>query len=223
MRLLLPIISLLIANPDSALTPAQTGNLTRPQRSEYYNLPDAKCQADLFQAYWTPSQKNVATEISYLTSEDSGGLYNAEVTRSSGNAQLDAECLEAVCTTPPEACAFYRTGIFQKRIVDFSGLQPYVPYSNEVSCYIKEHPKTAGIVIHEIPLAVSSVEHYYKLVSVNELRCQENLCVIDRANYQDKIRHIAASWNYFFEKHPSGTTREEINEWARHTLRFNDM
>jgi len=220
MKLLLPIISLLMANPDSMLTPAQTGVLTTVPRPEYYVLPDAKYQLELFRGYWTPSQKNVSTQISYVTSEDIGGVFNAEITHSSGDAQLDAECLEAVCMTPPEACASYRTGNLVKRIADFSGMQPYGPI-NEISRYLKDHPNTTGVVIHEIPLAVASAYHYYKLVSENELRSQENLCVIDRVDYQAKIRHIAASWNYFFEKHPTTTSREEINDWAERTLRSN--
>lgn len=164
---------------------------------------------------WCPSKKHVNVTVSFMTSQDSGGVYDATVERSSGDPQLDAECLEAVCTCIPRAVNASRTGLLKKRIVDFSDLHTDAPIIwHEVDDYFRKHPDQLGkvVLVHRIPLAARKL--YPDVLPLEELHSVSNLMPIKldtgepssdhEPGFVQVIRHAGTCWYYFFreESHP---------------------
>ncbi len=147
-----------------------------------------------------------------MTTEDAGGVYDASIIESSGNAQADAECLEAICTCIPHAAGTSKTGLLRKRTVDFSDLKSSKTVVwHEVLDYFKDHPDQAGrvVIIHRVPVVAQKL--YPEVLSIEEIHSVSNLMPISfdekqgGKDYAKVIRHAGASWDTFFEttNHPS--------------------
>jgi hypothetical protein len=218
MKFLIPIVLLLIANPDKSLYPVLTGTIPHDGLVERYGyaLEPLRDQISEVASMWDPSSSQViSTKVSFSTSKDFGGILNARIIKSSGDVQLDAECLQAVCTNPPRANLWWRTGDLEERVIDFATIRRREGLENEVTRHIAEHRIDGRIFVYQIPLSVWS--HYPQLVSIKELRQVSNLMDLKSEGYEAQIRHQGAVWANFFSTHPT-PTRQEINDCALATM-----
>lgn len=212
-----------------ALLPlAQTalGNVIAPERSDLDNLRK-RIYAD-----WAPSKKPAEKETVYITisGNSEGKLYDVEIEKSSGNRQLDADCLQAVmgasCSCPLNICPEDLDHFTCK----FDSKTPIGHEEEGISKYFlkNQNEKNDYIAFYRIPLDV--LKRYPGLFSKNELLEESNIGLIKAISPEDpelpfwvkqqlKILY-QRTWVPFFLSHPKPTKQQIID--LRNKLPFDE-
>jgi TonB family protein len=162
---------------------------------------------------WAPSTVSKSNSIKIDFSVDDGGKFNdVEVLLSSGNAQLDEECLEAVLG---EQVSAERTDSKIERKLSMKFDDTKTPgHTNAASKqYFISHPEKNGrfITYHLIPLSV--LTRYPGLFEESELLSAENLdsIALSQTTVQKLESIYSNKWIPFFKDHPNATREQVVN------------
>ncbi|CAN5624726.1 hypothetical protein BH10CYA1_BH10CYA1_42800 [soil metagenome] len=170
-------------------------------------------------ANWRCSEKEPKPVTITFFVAQTGQIYNAQVKTSSGAAQTDAECLEALCELAPVSLnpARHLTGDLTQVEMTFqkSNSQPLIENS-EVLSYFSKHPDLQKnfVAIHLLPVDI--LKRKITGIRKEDITSPSNLRLIqigpsessadnESNTYSRAVKTVYANWGAFFEVNPKPT------------------
>lgn len=202
------------------------GTSVAPERSDLDNLRN-RIYKD-----WAPSKKLAEEDSVYITISGNaeGKLYDVEIEKSSGDRQLDADCLQAVMGTSCSCRLDICPEDLDHFTCKFDSKTPIGHKEDAISKYFSKHPKKKNdyIAFYRIPLDV--LKRYPGLFLKSELLEESNIGLIKAISPEDpelpfwvkqqlKILY-QRTWVPFFLSHPKPTKQQIID--LRNKLPFDE-
>jgi hypothetical protein len=174
---------------------------------------------------WRCSEKEPKPVTIVFFVADTGQIYNAQITKSSGVDQTDAECLEAVCELAPVTLNPARrvTGdLTQVEITFQKSTNQTLIENSEVVSYFQKHPdlQKRFVAIHLVPFDI--LKRKISGLTKESICAHSNLRLIqaeatntnDRLKpYSNSLKSVYATWGAFFE-HNSKPRKAQVDKKA---------
>jgi hypothetical protein len=171
---------------------------------------------------WTPRANGMAAlPCIGFDLNDSGEILNAFVVKSSGVYQIDADCLEAVCSLSPTPIGNSH-GYISHMEIDFTKLQKLEDLKKSQPLRQFKNLANGVVFIHRIPLPV--LKRYPGIFTEPELLDSSNLCqisvkpIVGRPYWTTQIQNHLQAWSDFYRLHEH-SDRSEILDYSRKQLR----
>ena len=152
----------------------------------------------------------------YAWVADDGKIYDPEINPSSGDHQIDADCLQAVLGAgrfQPRKDG--NTGDLRRVVIDFLPTQK-VKQTDVVDRYFAEHPEESHkTATWKIPVDV--LTRYPGRYKETEIISTSNIRTIKPQTATNGIKVIYAKWQAFFEANPEAS-RAEIDKFSSSLL-----
>lgn len=182
----------------------------------YHPKDNAELQDRVYENWVSTSALESAVVISARIVDD-GKLYDVKVQTSSGDAQLDADCVQAVMGASASGVSRIGEGCSKEIHFRFESIANPLQGSNGISRYFDAHPsdKKNHIAFYRIPIDV--LNRYPKLFTKDELLTDGNVGIItvysDTPGLPwwgvDRLREVyQVTWTKFFLSHPSATKQQ---------------
>lgn len=196
-----------------------------PKRTDLDNLRE-KVYED-----WAPSKKLAKLiDIDITVSGTANGqLYDVGLNESSGDRQLDADCLQAVMGASCLSPINIRIEEIEHFSIHFdSKTKAGYLNNNGISKYFTQHPeyKRNYVAFYRIPLTV--LKRYPGIFTEEELFDESNIGLIEAIDLRnpelpswvtDRLRFLyQGNWVPFFLSHPSATKKEIIEFRKKHII-----
>lgn len=206
-----------------------TGSFAAVPESDvnYTQVLEKRVKADWYCSFPTPK----AVLVGFLIGDD-GKIYNVRVKQSSGDNQVDAECLEAVCGVSPVQLSPGRriTGDLTAVELTFHRDDSAEKAADNLAVvnYFKKHPNLQSkyVAIHLIPVDV--LKRFPTAFSQDQIRSESNLRLIAIDGYPHKqgeewlpsqphsyseiIKEVYARWALFFQCNHTPTRQDILKE-----------
>lgn len=146
---------------------------------------------------------------------DDGKIYEAKIASSSGDAQVDADCLQAFVTAGGRSkldSKCRNTGELAQVSFEIKSTSKFKYKSDSALKALLNAGKENLIAIRTIPVAV--LNQYPGVFTESEILGESNIHMINRDTYLANIVSSGGKWQGFFQNH-STATKDEIVRFSK--------
>jgi hypothetical protein len=138
-------------------------------------------------------------------------IYEPKIEKSSGNLQMDVDCLQAVLGATHYKTKAHDTGLTLQTFT-FDSSKPVGHKTSAIKQLLENHDSSKSVYFYRIPLDV--LKRYPGTFDENELLSEKNIGTLLKNSAIEDLRiQYGNWWADFFMTHPTAT-KEEISQYS---------